>query len=108
MHFDQDWYQNQEEKRRSAGKVRQWQVSLSFELPELGPFHAQITVRGDQVGARLWAERQASSNKIQSRLSQLRERLTQEGVEVTRLEVRTGAPPRRRTQIHYTLVDVTT
>lgn len=108
MHIEQDWYQQQEEKRRSAGKVRQWQVSLSFELPELGPFHAQVTVRGDQVGARLWAEREASSQKIQSRLSLLQERLAEEGVEVTRLEVRTGAPPHRRTQIHYTLVDVTT
>jgi len=108
MHIEQDWYQKQEEKRRSAGKVRQWQVSLSFDLPGLGPFHAQVTVRGDQVGARLWAERETSSQKIQSHLSRLQERLTREGVEVTRLEVHTGAPPRRRTQIHYTLVDVTT
>lgn len=108
MYMEQDWYQKQEEKRRSAGKVRQWQVSLSFDLPELGPFYAQVTVRGEQVGARLWAERETSSQKIQNHLSRLQERLTRDGVEVTRLEVHTGAPPRRRTQIHYTLVDVTT
>ncbi len=90
------------------GKVRQWQVLLTFELPEAGTFHAQITVRDPQVAARLWAEQPDTAETVRKRLTQLHQRLEDEGLEVTRLECHDGAPPRRKTEIHYSLVDITT
>lgn len=97
-----------EEARKNAGKVRQWQVLLSFELPEAGAFHAQITVRAQQVAARLWAEQPGTADTIRERLAELHQRLEREGIEVTKLECHTGTPPRRKTEIHYSLVDITT
>lgn len=108
MQIDEQWESSDEEGKKGAGKVRQWQVLLTFELPEAGTFHAQITVRDPQVAARLWAEQPDTADTVRKRLSQLHQRLEEEGLEVTRLECHDGAPPRRKTEIHYSLVDITT
>lgn len=98
----------QDEASKRSGKIRQWQVQLSFELPEAGHFYAQITVREQQVATRLWAEQPQTADAIRTRLNGLQQRLEQEGIEVTKLECHTGAPPRPMTDIHYSLVDITT
>lgn len=107
LQIDQQWLE-EEDAQRATGKVRQWQVLLSFELPDAGPLHAQITVRDQQVATRLWAERPETVDTIRGRLSLLQQRLEQNGIEVTKLECHEGAPPRRKTRIHYSLVDVST
>lgn len=108
LQIDEQWQSGYEEAKRRAGKVRQWQVLLSVELPEAGRLHAQITVREQQVATRLWAENAGTAEQIRGRLNELQQRLEKEGIEVTRLECHAGAPPKRKTQIHYSLVDITT
>lgn len=98
----------EEEAHKRSGKTRQWQVQLSFELPEVGPLYAQITVRDQQVATRLWAEQPQTAEAIRARLNDLQQRLEKEGIEVTKLECHTGAPPQPTTAIHYSLVDITT
>ncbi|WP_027331134.1 flagellar hook-length control protein FliK [Marinimicrobium agarilyticum] len=98
----------QDEAGQRSGKIRQWQVQLSFELPEAGHFYAQITVREQQVATRLWAEQPQTADTIRTRLNDLQHRLEKEGIEVTKLECHTGTPPRPMTDIHYSLVDITT
>lgn len=98
----------QDDNGRRSGKIRQWQVQLSFELPEAGHFYAQITVREQQVATRLWAEQPQTAETIRTRLNDLQQRLEKEGIEVTKLECHTGTPPRPMTDIHYSLVDITT
>ncbi|UZJ45392.1 flagellar hook-length control protein FliK [Marinimicrobium sp. C6131] len=97
-----------DETGRRTGKIRQWQVQLSFDLPDAGTLYAQVTVRDQKVATRLWAEREPTANAIRSRLTELRQRLEKEGIEVTQLECHTGAPPRPMTDIRYSLVDITT
>lgn len=93
---------------KRSGKIRQWQVQLSFELPQAGALYALVTVRDQQVATRLWAEQSSTADSIRARLSELQQRLEKEGIEVTQLECHTGAPPRPMTDIRYSLVDVTT
>lgn len=97
-----------DETGKRSGKIRQWQVQLSFDLPDAGTLHAQVTVRDQKVATRLWAEQEQTANTIRARLNDLQQRLEKEGIEVTQLECHTGAPPRPMTDIHYSLVDITT
>ncbi|WP_347331407.1 flagellar hook-length control protein FliK [Marinimicrobium locisalis] len=97
-----------DEAEQRSGKTRQWQVQLSFELPEAGPLYAQITVREQQVATRLWAEQPRTAETIRAGLNDLQQRLEKEGIEVTKLECHNGAPPQPTTAIHYSLVDITT
>lgn len=97
-----------DEAGQRSGKIRQWQVQLSFELPDAGALHAQVTVRDQKVATRIWAEQPHTAETIRSRLTDLQQRLEKEGIEVTRLECHTGAPPRPMTDIRYSLVDITT
>ncbi len=99
---------DKEEAGQRAGKIRQWQVQLSFELPDAGQLHAQVTVRDQQVATRLWAEQPRTAETIRSRLTELQQRLEKDGIEVTKLECHTGAPPRPMTDIRYSLVDIKT
>ncbi len=99
---------DKDEAGKRSGKIRQWQVQLSFELPEAGALHAQVTVRDQKVATRIWAEQPGTAETIRSRLADLQQRLEKEGIEVTQLECHTGAPPRPMTDIRYSLVDITT
>ena len=77
-------------------------------MPDAGTLHAQVTVRDQKVATRLWAEQEQTANTIRARLNDLQQRREKEGIEVTQLECHTGAPPRPMTDIHYSLVDITT
>ncbi len=89
-------------------KVRQWKVTLAFDLPPLGPMYAQIRLREQHVATRFWAERQATLEAVRAELDGLKERLGALGLQVEELDCMQGAPPVRRTTLSQQLVDIRT
>ncbi len=107
LQLDQDWVEREDDGRESR-KVRQWQLLLSFPLPEAGNFYAQLTLVENQVAAKLWAERPETLQEAKEKMAQLKQQLEAKGIEVTRLECLAGTPPQKSRALHYALVDVTT
>lgn len=107
LQLDQDWVEREGDGRESR-KVRQWQLLLSFPLPEAGNFYAQLTLVENQVAAKLWAEQPGTLQEAKEKVAQLKQQLEAKGIEVTRLECLAGAPPQRSHALQYALVDVTT
>ena len=108
IQIDEDWVEPPEEESQTKDKVRQWEVLLSFDLPVIGAFHAQLKVIQDQVAASLWAETTEALQAAREQLQQLREQLQNQGVQVTKLDCFQGRPPSRRAPLSYSLIDITT
>lgn len=109
VRIDQQWVDDGKGgDDKSAQKIKQWSVMLTFNLPELGGFYAQLTLLNDSLAAKLWAEKESTLAEAQSRLDGLRDRLQAQGVAVTQLQCVEGAPPNRSISLNYALVDVTT
>lgn len=71
-----------------------WRVELAFELPELGPIHARLTVTGNRVGANLWVEDAATVERARTELWRLQEALEKRMLQVTHVGCTLGHPPR--------------
>ncbi len=107
IRIDDEW-QDQEDDAGKNKKVRQWEVMLSFELPEMGSFYAHLKIIDDAVSAKLWAEQSETLKKAQEHLTGLRDQLTANGIEVTDLQCFQGQPEKKALQLGYSLVDVRT
>ena len=107
IRIDDEW-QEQEDEEGNNKKVRQWEVMLSFELPEMGNFYAHLKIIDDSVSAKLWAEHNETLKKAQQHLSSLRDQLTANGIEVSDLQCFHGQPEKKALQLGYSLVDVRT
>jgi len=107
IRIDDEW-QDQEDDEGKNKKVRQWEVMLSFELPEMGSFYAHLKIIDDAVSAKLWAEQSETLKKAQEHLTGLRDQLTANGIEVTDLQCFQGQPEKKALQLGYSLVDVRT
>ncbi|HQU15056.1 MAG TPA: flagellar hook-length control protein FliK [Gammaproteobacteria bacterium] len=87
---------NREGTQRDGGGTTgpRWSVLLHLDLPQLGPVHARIELRGEQVNTRLWAERPATFHRLQHFLPRLQDGLARAGLEVTGLACQCGRGPR--------------
>jgi hypothetical protein len=92
----------------SAEKIRQWSVTLSFNLPDAGGFYAQLVVIKDTVSVKLWAEHQPTLSEARLKLDNLRDQLSAQGIAVKELHCVHGKPPNAKISLHYSLVDITT
>jgi len=108
LRIDEEWVEDKDNKRGNHQKIRQWEVIISFELPTMGNFHAQLKIVNDSVSATLWAEQQHTLQKAKQQLDELRSQLLASGVEVKKLECLPGQPPQKTMQLGYSLVDVRT
>lgn len=109
IRIDQEWFDEERNSNDNRDKkTKQWTVMLSFDLPSLGGFYAQLTVIDDAVSAKLWAEHTATLTQAQEKLDGLRQQLQAQGVEVKQLQCVSGSPPSRSISLNYALVDITT
>lgn len=104
----QEKEQDDERAETEREQVRQWQVKLAFELPEGGRLHAHLSIINDSVNASLWAENPQLLIKAREHLSNLRERMISDGLDVKTLDCFAGAPPLAAIELRYNLVDVKT
>ena len=81
---------------RGAGageEQARWRMRLALDLEPAGPIHALISLRGEQAGVTLWAERPETAETFRQAIGELRDALTVADLDIETLEVRDGAPP---------------
>ena len=85
------------EHRQQQHEVRQqvpnWSVQLAFDLPGLGPIQAQVQLAGEQVSTRFWAEQQDTLPLLREHMHELRQALSEAGLDVGELECQPGPRP---------------
>lgn len=108
LRLEQSWVDDEKQNDESNTKIRQWSVILSFNLPDAGGFHAQLTVVNETVSAKLWAEQDGTLNEAKIKLDNLRTQLESQGVVVKQLSCVKGTPPSTTISLNYSLVDVNT
>ena len=106
IRIDDEWKEQEEDD--SDKKERQWEVMLSFELPEMGSFYAHLKIVKDSVSANLWAEEASTLKKVRAEVEGLRDQLTSNGIDVKEVQCFQGQPEKKELQLGYSLVDVRT
>lgn len=70
-----------------------WSVWLSLEPGELGPVHCRLQLRGEQVSAGFWAERETTAALFRENLGKLESGFQQEGLTPRHMHCQAGKPP---------------
>ena len=83
-------------KAARSGEPPAWRMRLSLDLPPAGPMHALVSLRGGRAGVTLWAEKSETADQFRAALPELRDALTVVDLDITTLDVFTGAPPGAR------------
>ncbi len=88
LHIEPDDTARHEEKMAPG-----WSVWLSFEPGNLGTVHCRLQLRGEQVSAAFWTERETTATLFQQHLEKLGLGFQQEGLTPHLLRCQTGKPP---------------
>lgn len=109
IHMEQQWVEEQNENAgQNSTRVRQWNVMLSFDLPVIGQFYAQLTLLGDNLSAKFWAENENTLFETKNKIDELKTQLEQEGIQITQMQCVPGLPPKPKMSFSYSLVDIKT
>ncbi len=110
MRIDREWVdeKNKSETNKNTNKIKQWSVTLRFDLPTLGEFCAQLAIVNTQVSATLWAVREKTFGEVRDHIEGLRKQLESEGIEVKYLQCMRGMPPEKPMALSYSLIDIST
>jgi hypothetical protein len=79
-----------------VGPTPTWRMRLSLDLDETGPIHALVSMKGEEAGVTLWAERPETASKFRAALPALRDAFAEEALGLDTLQVRDGAPAQPR------------
>jgi hypothetical protein len=109
IQMEQQWVEEQNENaEQNSTRVRQWNVMLSFDLPLIGQFYAQLTLLGDNLSAKFWAENENTLQEAKNKIDGLTMQLEREGIQVAHMQCVPGLPPKPKMSFSYSLVDVKT
>lgn len=109
IQLEQQWIEDpQEPTTKEVRRVRQWNIMLSFNLPIVGQFYAQLHLLGESLSAKFWAENEATLQEAKIKLDSLKAQLESEGIQVTQLQCVPGLPPKPKMSLSYSLVDIKT
>lgn len=100
--------QNEDNSGKRRSTISRWVVKLSFELPEAGTLYAHLYVQEDSVSANLWAENPETLKKAIQHSKVLKQRLTDDGINVQHIDCFAGKPVDENIQLNYSLIDVRT
>lgn len=89
-------------------KVRQWSVSLGFDIEGLGPMFCQLQMTEQQAQLQFWADRPATLALTRANLDFLSKSLHDLGVAVSEVSCHEGMPKQTRTRLSQQLVDIST
>jgi flagellar hook-length control protein FliK len=93
--------QKQQETRQQTPN---WSVQLAFDLPGLGPMQVQLQLAGEQVSTRFWAEHQDTLPLLREHMHELRQALSEAGLDVGELECQPGPRPAVKTSNNQALI----
>ncbi len=112
VRIDREWVDDKNESdsqtEKAGNKIKQWSVTLRFDLPTLGEFCAQLVIVDTQVSATLWAAQEKTFSQIHDQIEGLRKQLESEGMNVKYLQCMRGIPPEKPMALSYSLIDVST
>jgi len=110
LHITREWIDEKHtpERGKSYAKIKQWSVTLRFDLPTSGEFCAQLNVINTQVSATLWAAQEKTFAQTQKQMDGLRKQLENEGIQVNSLQCMRGIPPKKNLALSYSLIDIST
>lgn len=110
LRIDREWIEDKPDTNhnKSGGKIKQWSVTLRFDLPTLGEFCAQLAIVDSNVSATLWAARENTFAQVREQIDGLRKQLENEGINVKYLQCMRGMPPEKPMALSYSLIDVST
>ena len=92
------------QKQQSRQQLPSWSVQLAFDLPGLGPVQAQVQLTGDQVSTRFWAEHQHTLPLLRQHMHELRQGLSNVGLDVGELECHPGPRPAVKSTANSNLI----
>jgi hypothetical protein len=75
----------------AARKV--WRARFSLNVEPAGPVHALITLNGDKIFVRMWAERPATAQQLRAGASELSQALSKAELKPGDIVIRDGTPP---------------
>jgi len=90
-------------EKRAA--ISEWRLNLAIDLELAGALNFEVSLRQQEVSARVWAEKQETLKQVNEELPLLRRSLVELGLEVTDLECRRGSPSYPTTKLEHRLVD---
>lgn len=109
IQLEQKWVEDpNESNQKETKRVRQWNVMLGFDLPEVGKFYAQLALLNERLSVKFWAEQEKTLLQAQTRLDTFQAQLEQQGIQIAQLQCVPGLPPRPKMSVNYSLVDVKT
>jgi hypothetical protein len=110
MRIDREWIDEKSESdtNKSTNKIKQWSVTLRFDLPTLGEFCAQLAIVNNEVSATLWAAQEKTFGEVRDHIEGLRKQLESEGIDVKYLQCMHGMPPEKPLALSYSLIDIST
>ena len=112
VRIDREWVDDKNESEsgseKTSNKIKQWSVTLRFDLPTLGEFCAQLAIINTQVSATLWAAQEKTFTQVSEQIEGLRKQLEGEGMNVKYLQCMRGIPPEKPMNLSYSLIDVST
>ena len=109
IQIEQQWVEEQSENaEHNTNRVRQWNVMLSFDLPLIGRFYAQLILLGENLSAKFWAEDENTLLEAKNKIDGLKTQLEAEGIQVTQMQCVAGLPPKPKVTLGYSLVDIKT
>jgi hypothetical protein len=111
IHMEQRWLEETHEEvneEKNTTRVRQWNIMLSFDLPLIGLFYAQLTLLNDSLSAKFWSENESTLKAAKEDTDTLKQQLEKQGINVTNIQCLQGVPPKPKMTFNYSLVDITT
>lgn len=86
-------------------EVMPWSITLAFDLKGLGPVRAVVSLRGEQISTRFWAERADTNLLFNQHLDVLHSQLNHAGINVGKLECQCGTLPETTDNLEPVLLD---
>jgi len=90
--FDLRIQRDTEQGQASERAQHTWTVMLAFDLPELGPIRAQVSLVNDQISTYWWADQDNTVSLFHQHLDQLQHRFSSAGLKVNKLHCQQGIP----------------
>jgi hypothetical protein len=69
-----------------------WTLGFALDLPALGPLQGELQLRDLRLNVRLWAERSATTERLERQFTPMRQRLAASGLQLDQLSCQTGLP----------------
>ena len=100
IYIEQDEAENQ-----NKNYILPWKVILKFNIAELGPVQAHVTLQGSKVSVNFWAENKQTSVLFSEYLNQLDKQLSNAGLETGQLKCHCDKAPKLPVQAHAQVID---